>query len=148
MLLWLILRTKQRVMVGFLQALSRKGRAGYLQWWEVKNGIPTSWQDGVQLAVDTATFLLGTAACSLWYKEGRFWVIAVNFFLVGGRDRQCNGRQGVWVDTFVNWNQTVNERLEVKSKFLAGMEMCWIRLLVESPLWCVKKEFWWMLGTC
>lgn len=72
-------------MVGFRQALSRKGRAGYLQWWEVKNGIPMSerWQDGVQLAVDTATFLLRVPPLAVYDTEtGWFWVMAVNFFLV------------------------------------------------------------------
>lgn len=58
-------------MVGFLQALSSKGRAGYLQGWEVKNGIPMSerWQDGVQLAVDTATFLLRVPPLAVYDTE-------------------------------------------------------------------------------
>lgn len=56
-------------------------------------------------------------------EEGCFWVIAVNFFFLEGKEKIGSVMEGRRVDTFVNWNQTVNKHLEVKSKFFVSMEI-------------------------
>lgn len=44
-------------------------------------------------------------------------------FLRGIQDRECEGRWGTWIDTFVNWNQTVNKYHKVKSRLFVSSEI-------------------------
>lgn len=46
-------------------------------------------------------------------------------FLCEIQDRECEGRWGTWIDTFVNWNQTVNTYLKVKSQLFVSSVILW-----------------------
>lgn len=50
-------------------------------------------------------------------EEGWFCVI------VGGKERQCDGRHQVWIDTFVNWKQRGNKCFKVNSGFSVSMKI-------------------------